>query len=326
MCTVATWKNNDTAIVTGRNMDWKEKMHTKLWVLPAGQERVGYSEGNNPLIWTSKYGSVVASVYDIATADGMNEKGLSAHVLWLAESDFGTPNATQPNLSLSLWAQYFLDNFALAHEAVAHINEHPFNLIPIDSSTFHKEAPTVHLILNDASGNRAVLEYLDGKLQIWEGEEYSVTTNSPTFDKQLENLKQYDGFGGAKTLPGTTEAADRFVRAAYYLQHLQQPHNYREVVAGVASVLRNAAQPFGTPDPDRPNISPTIWRTICDHTNLRYYFESSTSPSIVWVDFAALNLTPGAPTLMLDTEQNEDLAGEITKEFQAHDLFQFALS
>jgi hypothetical protein len=47
---------------------------------------------------------------------------------------------------------------------------------------------------------------------------------------------------------------------------------------------------------------------------------------MVWADFAALDFTPGAPTLMLDIEQNEDLAGDITREFQAHDLFQFALS
>lgn len=26
--------------------------------------------------WTSRYGSVIASAWDIATADGMNEKGL----------------------------------------------------------------------------------------------------------------------------------------------------------------------------------------------------------------------------------------------------------
>ena len=30
--------------------------------------------------WTSRYGSVIASAWDIATADGMNEKGLVANV------------------------------------------------------------------------------------------------------------------------------------------------------------------------------------------------------------------------------------------------------
>jgi penicillin V acylase-like amidase (Ntn superfamily) len=72
----------------------------------------------------------------------------------------------------------------------------------------------------------------------------------PTFDKQLENLKQYQGFGGDKYLPGTTEAADRFVRAAYYQKSLlRDVTTAREAVAGVISVARNVSQPFGTADP-----------------------------------------------------------------------------
>ena len=42
-------------------------------------------------------------------------------------------------------------------------------------------------------------------------------TNSPTFEKQQENLKQYQGFGGNKPIPGTSSAQDRFVRASYYM-------------------------------------------------------------------------------------------------------------
>ena len=36
--------------------------------------------------WTSKYGSVIATGYDIGTCDGMNEKGLVASLLFLPES------------------------------------------------------------------------------------------------------------------------------------------------------------------------------------------------------------------------------------------------
>jgi penicillin V acylase-like amidase (Ntn superfamily) len=53
------------------------------------------------------------------------------------------------------------------------------------------------------------------------------------------------------------EEADRFVRAAYYLKNLPKPADYRECVAGVLSVMQNAAQPFGTAGPARPNISAT---------------------------------------------------------------------
>ena len=42
--------------------------------------------------WVAKYGSVVASGYEAGSADGMNEKGLVANLLYLAESDYGKPD------------------------------------------------------------------------------------------------------------------------------------------------------------------------------------------------------------------------------------------
>ncbi len=66
-------------------MDWVEDMQTNLWAFPRGMKRNGgLSSGS--LEWTSKYGSIVASVYEGGSADGMNEKGLVANMLYLAES------------------------------------------------------------------------------------------------------------------------------------------------------------------------------------------------------------------------------------------------
>ncbi len=49
----------------------------------------------------------------------MNEKGLVANLLYLAESRLPQAGATgKPNLSLSTWLQYVLDNFATVAEAV----------------------------------------------------------------------------------------------------------------------------------------------------------------------------------------------------------------
>lgn len=60
-------------------MDWVEDMETNLWVFPRGMKRDG-GLGKGSLEWTSKYGSVVASVYEGGSADGMNEKGLAANL------------------------------------------------------------------------------------------------------------------------------------------------------------------------------------------------------------------------------------------------------
>lgn len=68
--------------------------------------------------WTSKYGSVIATGYDIGTCDGMNEKGLVASLLFLPESIYSLPGDIRPAMGISIWTQYVLDNFATVREAV----------------------------------------------------------------------------------------------------------------------------------------------------------------------------------------------------------------
>ena len=55
----------------------------------------------------------------------MNEKGFGVNLLWLGSSDYGARDAQRPGLSMSLWAQYFLDNFATVEEAVRQNNTEP---------------------------------------------------------------------------------------------------------------------------------------------------------------------------------------------------------
>ena len=68
-------------------MDWKDKIPANLWLFPRGMKRHG-AVGPNAINWTSKYGSIVTSAFDISSTDGMNEKGLVANLLWLAESSY----------------------------------------------------------------------------------------------------------------------------------------------------------------------------------------------------------------------------------------------
>jgi len=324
MCTVATWKNNGIAIVTARNMDWHESMHAKLYAMPAGLDRKGLGDSRKGLNWTSKFGSLVSVCYDAATADGVNTKGLSAHMLWLAESQYPSPTKDTHAISISYWAQYYLDNFASVSDAVKHTKKHPFDVISANIPGTSMGV-TTHLALVDKVGDMAVFEYIDGKLNIWHNKDYSVMTNSPSFDKQLKNIKLYDGFGGSRALPGSTEADDRFVRTAYYLNRLEKPKDLRATIAGIVSVLRSAAQPYGKADPNRPNISPTLWRTVVDHTNLDYYFELTNSPYITWVKLDGLDLDNGSDIKTIDVEGRADLLGDITNKMTTSRPFEFVL-
>lgn len=113
-CTRALYVGSESLVITGRTMDWSEDMGTDLWLLPRGISRSGEA-GPDSLQWTSKYGSVVASVYGIASADGMNEKGLVMNMLYLAVAEVLSvmravsvplgiaPTPGQPNIASTLW-------------------------------------------------------------------------------------------------------------------------------------------------------------------------------------------------------------------------------
>ena len=321
-CSRVLWDDNGQAVVVGRNMDWSEDMRSNLWAFPRGIARSGLG-GDNSLGWTSKYGSVATSVYELGTADGMNEKGLVANLLWLTETDYGKRDPKVPGLSLSLWVQYVLDNFATVAEAVAASEQGHFQILPLKVPGLDTLA-TVHLALADASGDSAIIEIVDGgKVRIHHDRSYTVMTNSPPFEQQLANLKQYQGFGGAAALPGTSEPADRFVRAAYYLQNLLKPQDRRQTIAEMLSVMRNVAQPFVRPSAARPEASHTVWRTVADATDRLYFFESTLSPNIVWVRLDDLDLGPGAPVRKLDLVHSGDLVGDVTASFKSSEPLAF---
>lgn len=282
---------------------------TNLWKLPRGIERSDGVNGN--LKWKAKYGSVVATAFDLIATDGMNEEGFAGHILWLAESDYGKPDASATQLSQAIWLQYYLDNFATVAEAVAWTNETQVEIAQLFDPTGHL-VPTLHLALNDATGDSAIIEYTGGKPNVYHSREYQVMTNSPTFDKQLELVNEIDGLGGDKPLPGSTLASDRFARASYYVAHQQQPKTQVEAMAAMFSIIRNAAQPFRTPDKGKPDASQTIWQVVLDATNKRYAFESTTRPNMLWVDFADMSFGEGTKVLKLDLVSRLAIEGGLT--------------
>jgi choloylglycine hydrolase len=224
-------------------MDWLENMRSNLWLFPRGINREGLA-GKNSLTWASKYGSVITSAYDLASTDGMNEKSLACHMLWLAESDYGRRNEKIPGLSVSLWLQFVLDNFANVDEAVTYVENHPFRILPCIVGTTGKVSE-VHMMIEDVSGDAAIFEYTDGgKSKVYHNKGYNIMTNSPPFNKQLENLKQYKGFGGDRKLPGSTEP-----QIGLFAQHTTRRacpkiYLFSRGCRRVISVARNVSQPF----------------------------------------------------------------------------------
>ena len=319
-------------MITGRNMDWQEDMSSNLWVFPAGIKRDG-AAGPKSIQWTSRYGSVIVSGYEAGSTDGLNEKGLVANLLYLAEADYGKPNETRPSLSIAAWPQYVLDNYATVAEAVAALRSEPFNMLA--PTLPNGAAAALHLAISDASGDSAIFEYIGGKLIIHHGKQYTVMTNSPIYDKQLALDEYWKDIGGLVFLPGTNRASDRFARASFllgavpkkldknYIKGVPQQSYAYQAVAEVLSVQRAVSVPLGITSPDQPNISSTIWRTVSDQKNLVYYFDSATRPNTFWVSLSKLDLKPGAPVRKLTIQNGEVFAGEVADQFKDAAPFKF---
>lgn len=310
-CTRVVYLGKNGMIVTGRTMDWKEDLKSNIYVFPRGIERAGADKGNT-IHWKSKYGSVITAGYDIGTSDGMNEKGLVANLLYLTESDYYRPNDTRPVMGISIWTQYVLDNFATVDEAVKELSKETFRIDAPDMPNGAKS--TLHLAISDASGNSAIFEYIKGKLIIHEGKEYQVMTNSPSYEQQITLNNYWQQIGGLVMLPGTNRAADRFVRASFYINVIPQTDNQREAVAGVFSVIRNVSVPLGISTPAQPNISSTRWRTVADQKNKVYFFESTMTPNVFWINMKDLDFSEGASVKKLNLANGETYAGNAAKD------------
>jgi choloylglycine hydrolase len=281
--------------------------------------------GPNSIQWTSKYGSVIASAYDVSTTDGMNEAGLVANVLWLVESSYPKYDGKTPGLSLAAWAQYVLDNFATVQEAVDALAKEPFTIVTA-SVPGEQRLATLHLSLSDARGDSAIVEYIDGKQVIHHSRSYQVMTNSPIFTEQLALNEYWNQIGGTVMLPGTNRASDRFARASFYVNAIPKSENAVEAIASVFSVIRNVSVPLGIATPDQPNISSTRWRTVADHKRKLYFFESALTPNIFWVDLTKLDFSASTGKVMkldLGPNQTHIYSGMADDQFKETKPFKF---
>lgn len=316
MCTRVLWNTNQHAVLVGRSMDWPVSTEPRLMVLPRGQVRDGGSVAgervtDNGLTWTSRYGSIITSIYGIGTADGMNERGLAVHMLFLSATDFGDGHGT-PGVHAGLWAQYLLDCAADVGEALALLEDIHIVMVGV-----HGYEATVHMALEDASGDSAIVEYVDGRRVVHHGPQYTIMTNDPTYDEQLQLLASQDFSQPSRDmpLPGNVNARDRFQRAAYYLSMLPEPADERQAVAGVLAIARNVSVPFGAPYGEF-GVYNTEYRTVANLTERRYFFELSTSPNVLWASLDRFDLADGAPALELDPD-DLTLAGEVSDRFRA---------
>ncbi len=319
-CTRAVYLGPGSTVITGRTMDWKTEIPTNLYIFPRGMHRAGADTGNT-VHWTSQYGSLIASGYDMGTSEGMNEKGLVVNLLYLPGTVYYTAGDNRPVLGISVWAQYVLDNFASVAQAVEELGKDEFR---IDAPAMPGgEKSTMHMAISDPTGDSAILEYIDGKLNIYHDRRYQVLTNAPAYNYQIVMNDYWEQIGGLNVLPGTNKSPDRFARASFYINAVLKTADEATAVQTVMSVMRNVSVPLGISTPQSPEISSTRWRSISDQKNKVYYYEPTQSFGALWVDLKKIDFSPGAKVKKLDLSSGKTYTGDALEQFQNAAPFKF---
>lgn len=299
--------------VVARTMDLYLPDHAKVVVYPRGISRDGAVPGGNTVHWTSKYGSVTVNSLGVAASDGMNEKGLVANLLYLHGTQYERRDS-RPGLGNTMWTQYILDVSATVSEALAELE----NYQVVSVTAAGREWP-LHISIADASGDSAVIELVNGIRVVHRGKDAAVMTNEPPLDWQLNNLKKYKYFGGTDALPGDIDPASRFVRAASFLKTVPAPETPVDALESVYSIIKTVSVPQGARDTSSGAESednwPTLWTTLADSGNRRYFFQSARSPNMFWIDLGKVDFAEGRPVTFVPGD-DVSLSGEVSKQLQ----------
>lgn len=310
-CSRIFW-NKGINKISARTVDLYVNEKPTFTILPRGIKKIGGVE-HNPAEWISKYGSVVITAFDgKAVSEGMNEKGLCVHLLYLYGTHYEKRD-DRPGVANILWAEYILDHFTSVNEALSALKT--FQIVSIGVAG--REWP-LHACLEDSTGDSAIIEYVDGKIVVHHGPQYTVMTNEPPYDIQIKNLQNYKYFGGKLPLPGDIDPMSRFVRCSAFLETLTQSNNLEEAIGYLFGVIRTVQVPFGAKDTSNivsEDTWPTRWVSVCDVTNLVYYFNSTSAPNLIWVDLKSLDFSLSQPVKSINPH-NPALIGNVSNKFK----------
>lgn len=242
-------------------------------------------EKSNPsdLVWISRYGSVTFNNFGCDFPDGgMNEEGL---FIWEMNEDTEYPkNKNLPKLNQMNWMQYILDNFTTTEEAIQCASE-----IEIDGWGWH-------FFVGDAKGNTAAIEFLNGKVVIHSGDQMPVAGlfNNP-YERELEVLKFYKGFGGNYEPTLDNPKVPRFVKTAV----LTRDYNPNESIVDYGLNMLHQIMVDDEPE----------WSILFDAKKKNVYFKTRINPEIKTLSMREIDFTNDAPTLVanMDIQKGGDV-------------------
>ena len=315
-----TVSNPDSVLrIVGRSLDWKTPIPTNIYVYPAGMSKIG-NPAPNSVKWTSKYGAVYAVGYDGGITEGMNEKGLVVNSLFCRGAVYNNDsNKDMPSMSLAVFPGWLLDMNATTDEVIEVLRNRNFS---IGGATFDGgTVSALHWGITDATGKSAIVEFDNGEINIYEGQDIPVLTNLPSFPAINAINDYWVEIGGVHMLPGTVTSPDRFVRGSFFNKNVVNTNDFREGFAIIRSIMANVSVPFHYTVETSPEVSSTQWRSYSDIRDRLYGFEVVDNLGVFYVDLKKVDLRPGAPVLRLDVSKTYDVVGDATHLLKKHAPF-----
>jgi choloylglycine hydrolase len=326
MCTTFRIRTASGDVVVGRTMEFALDLGWRLLVIPRGTEFTGTAPDGPGHAFRADHGFVgVGALGRSAATDGINDAGLSAALLYLPgyaeyQSADGVPagELVSPDEVASL----VLAGAGSVREAIDVVsNVTVWNRVEdLLASAPHGEGPDwqgtvlpIHLVLFDAGGDAAVVEWVGGERHVHENP-VGVCTNAPPFDWHVTNLRNYvnlsatnvspldlDGLSvkglgegtGLLGLPGDWTPPSRFVRATA-IAHATLPVESTDAAMHAALHIVNAFDiPKGVVrSPEGGDF--TAWSSVIDLAGRRYVLRTYDDPTPRILALDDLDLSLGA--------------------------------
>ena len=333
-CTHITLTGADGTVVTARTMEWGEfDLHMKLHVNPRGSEfkSLPMPDKSAGMSWKAQYGFVGIDIIDLVYAGGVNEKGLTALMLYFPGcTEYQPYDAAQAGNSITAgdFVQWALSHFETASQVRDALET--TNVVTFSDPSVGGQLDA-HWAISDRKGEQIVVEYVGGTFNVYDAK-LGVMTNSPSYDWHLTNLRNYInmrpvawpdlkvadmdlkplGVGsGMLGLPGDITPPSRFIRAVAFSQAARKTTGGYDTVRESFRILDNFNTPIIEEDPaflkklglNPAKYSGTQYTTAYDMKNLVLYYHTDNNRTVRKIDLKEIDFGS------LDKPYTTDLRG-----------------
>jgi choloylglycine hydrolase len=315
----------DGTILITRSMEFAEDLKSNIRSAPRGKNFNNTAPDGKPAMsWKSKYGYVYADGLEVAmAADGLNEKGLSFEFLYLpGETKYQTVPAEKNDQAIPYFhfGDWILGNFATLEEvrsALATVYIYEQKIANLGNIIL-----PLHAAIYDATGKGIVVEFVDGKMNIYDNK-VGTLTNSPTYEWHLVNLRNYinlspynpkpvslnsltfiaTGQGsGMIGLPGDTSPPSRFIKTSVLCATVTPANDALEVLNLGQHIINTVDIPRGFVRAKQNGtdlVETTQWVVFKDLTHKKLYYRTYDNLTIRSIALENINFSENAPELIM---------------------------